>query len=184
MKNLFRPLFGATLLSLSVGTGFAADQPLPGYVDFGKFTPAAGGEFVEVNVNNNLICMAAKFVEKQQPDVAKMLRGIQRVRVNVIGLNDQNRADLEQRVKTIRENLDQQGWQRVVTAVQAKEDVGVYLKTRGEEAVEGLVVTVIDGGQEAVFINVVGDIRPDKLAELGEKLNIEPLKKLGGELKK
>jgi len=103
MKNFFRPLLGAALLSLSTGTAFGADQPLPGYVDFGKFTPTAGGEFVEVNVNNNLICMAAKFVEKQQPDVAKMLRGIQRVRVNVIGLNDQNRADLQKRVQTIRE---------------------------------------------------------------------------------
>ncbi len=183
MKNLIPSAFGAAFLTLFIGIGLG-DQP-SGYVDFGKFNPpSGGGEFVEVNVSNNLICMASKLVEKQQPDVAQMLRGIHSVRVNVIRLNDDNRADIEGRVKGIREQLDGQGWQRVVTAVQPDEDVGVYLKTRGEEAVEGLVVTVIDHHQEAVLVNVVGDIRPEKLAELAEKLNIQPLKKLGEELNK
>ncbi len=183
MKNLIPSAFGAALLTVFIGVGLG-DEP-PGYVDFGKFSPpSGGGEFVEVNVNNNLICMATKFVEKQQPDVAQMLRGIHSVRVNVISLNDDNRADIELRVKGIREKLDGQGWQRVVSAVQPNEDVGVYLKTRGEEAVQGLVVTVIDNNQEAVLVNVVGDIRPEKLAELAEKLNIQPLKKLGEKLNK
>ncbi len=30
-----------------------------------------------------------------------------------------------------------------------------------------------------MFVNVVGDIRPEKLALIGERLNIEPLKKAG-----
>lgn len=181
MKNLISSAFGAALLTGFIGVGWA-DEP-PGYVDFGKLNPpSGGGEFVEVNVNNSLICMATKFVEKQQPDVAQMLRGIHSVRVNVIGLSDENRADIQLRVKNLREKLEGQGWQRVVTAVQPNEDVGVYLKTRGEEAVEGLVVTVIDNHQQAVLVNVVGDIRPERLAELAEKLNLQPLKKLGEKL--
>ena len=49
---------------------------------------------------------------------------------------------------------------------------------------EGLVITVIEGNREAVLINIVGDIKPDKIAVIGERMNIEPLKKAGEALKK
>jgi Domain of unknown function (DUF4252) len=63
--------------------------------------------------------------------------------------------------------------------------VAVYVKTRGEEAIEGLVVTVLDGNKkEAVFVNLVGDIRPDQVAAVGKALNIDPLKKAGESLRK
>jgi hypothetical protein len=70
----------------------------------------------------------------------------------------------------------------VVTVREPGQDVAVFLKLRGEEAVEGLVVTVLEGDREAVFVNVVGEVRPDKLAEIGEKLGIEPLKHVGRKL--
>src|SRR5205814_5022823 len=109
----------------------------------------------------------------------ELLRGRHLIRVNVIGLDNDNRADMQKRVKTIREELNAKGWERVVVAQQRDEDVGVYLKTRGAEAVEGLVVTVLDGKREVVLINIVGDIRPEKIALIGERFNIEPLKKVG-----
>ena len=83
------------------------------------------------------------------------------------------------RVKTIRTELDGQGWERIVTAQQRDEDVGVYVKTRGEKAVRGIVITVIAAKGEAVLVNIVGDIKPEQLAVLGERFNIEPLKKVG-----
>jgi hypothetical protein len=36
----------------------------------------------------------------------------------------------------------------------------------------------MQGDGHAVFVNVVGDIRPEKLAMVGERFNIEPLKHL------
>jgi len=57
--------------------------------------------------------------------------------------------------------------------------VNVFLKTREQEAVEGIVVTILQGGKEAVLINVVGDIRPEQIATLGERFNLEPLKQAG-----
>src|SRR5262245_37315712 len=158
-------------------SAFAEDQ-MPGRIDFGKFTRSASGrEFVEVQVNRNLIAMAAGLVQKSEPEVADLLRGLQLIRVNVIGLDDQNRADVEQRVKTIREELDAKAWERIVNVQQKNEDVGIYIKTRGGEAVEGLVITVLDAKGEAVLVNIVGDIKPEKLAVIGERLNIDPLKK-------
>lgn len=156
-----------------------------GYIDFGKLAPGnSGSEFVEVNVNSNLVAIVAKLAQKGEPDVADLLQGLQAIRVNVIGLTDENRDDIEQRIKGIRTQLDTQGWERVVSVQDKNDDVGVYLKTRGPEAVEGVVVTVLDGKKEAVLINVVGDIKVEKLGMLGEKFNIDPLKKVSRKFQK
>jgi hypothetical protein len=185
MKHFMRRTLAlAALSTLASFAAQAADNP-PGYIDFGKFTPpSSGGEFVEVHIKSNLIAMVARLAEKSDPDVAELLRGLQLVRVNVVGLDDGNRSEMEKRVKNIRTELDSHGWERVVTAQQKDQDVGVYLKTRGQEAVEGLVVTVIEGNHEAVLVNIVGDIKPEKIALIGEKLNIEPLKKIGAAIEK
>jgi hypothetical protein len=37
----------------------------------------------------------------------------------------------------------------------------------------------LDGKQQAIFVNIVGDIKPEQLALLGDRLHIEPLKKIG-----
>jgi hypothetical protein len=58
------------------------------------------------------------------------------------------------------------------------DDVQIYTKTRGEEAIEGLVVTVISDRNEVVLVNIVGDIKPEQIATLAERFNIDPLKKI------
>ena len=174
-----------SILSLAASTGFSAESLAPGQVDFGKFSPpGAGGTYVEVNLSNSLIGLAARFIEKEEPEVAHLLKDIQLVRVNVIGLNDDNRDELEKRTQKIRRELDSKGWEHVVTAQKDAQDVGVYLKTRNKDTIQGVVVLVKDGKEAAVFVNIVGDIKPEQLAMLGEKLHIDPLKKAGDAIEK
>jgi Na+-translocating ferredoxin:NAD+ oxidoreductase RnfG subunit len=157
-----------------------AENPPPGQIDFGTFSPSSsGGEFVEVNITSSLISLATRFVEKEDADVAKLLKGLQGVRVNVIGLDDTNRKEITDRVSQVRKQLDGKGWERIVTAQKEHQDVSVYLKTANKDTVQGLAVVVVDGGKQAVFVNVVGDIKPEQLAMLGDKLHIDPLKKIG-----
>jgi len=183
MKSL--SVLGAGVLPLLLAVKLYGETPPPGQVDFGTFSaPAGGGEFVEVNVTGSLISLATKFIEKDQPDVAQVLKGLQSVRVNVIGLTDENRSDMETRVQGVRKDLESKGWERIVKVQDKGQDVGVYLKTQNKDTVQGLVVVVMDGGKEAVFVNVVGDIKPEQLAMLGEKLHIDPLKKIGHQVEK
>ncbi len=178
MKRLMPMAVGIAVLATIMSAGHCAEGLPPGQVDFGKFSPpGSGGEFVEVNLSSNLISLAARLVEKEEPEVARLLSSVEVVRVNVIGLDDENRAEIEKRTQHIRKELESKGWERVVTAQKKDEDVGVYLKTHGKDTVQGVVVLVTEGKREAVFINIVGDIKPGQLALLGEKLHIDPLKK-------
>ena len=183
MKIITRYSLAIAVLVAGAGLTILAAPP-PGQVDFGEFTPPAdGGQFVEVHVDSNLLSMAAQVVEKQQPDVARLLRSVQLIHVNVIGLTDKNRAELKERVQQIRHNLETQGWNHNVAVQEKDQDVGVYTKTRGGESLAGLAVTVIDPKDAVVLVNIVGDIRPDQVAALGDKLNIKPLKDIGAALK-
>jgi hypothetical protein len=185
MKHLIRNTFGVAALAAMMAVNAPAQNQGPGFVDFGKFSPpSSGGEFVEVHINGNLISLVARLADKAEPEIAKLVRGLKLIHVNVIGLNDDNRSDVLKRVQAVRADLSEQHWEGVVTAQQSGQDVNVFLKTRGDEAVEGLVVTVIDGNHQAILVNVVGDIKPEQVAIIGERFNIEPLKKVGQALGK
>jgi hypothetical protein len=181
MKLLLPLTLTASLFTAGLVSRASAENLLPGQVDFGEFTPGAdGGEFVEVNLSSNLINMAARFIEKEEPEIAKVVKGIHLVRVNVIGVSEANKPGLQKRMDKVRKDLEGKGWEKVVTAREKDQDVGIYLKTANKDTVQGLAVTVMDGSKQAVFVNIVGDIKPEQLAMLGEKLHLDPLKKLGG----
>jgi hypothetical protein len=184
MKDILRKTCVVAVASLLLNSPLGAADSLPGMVDFGKFTKPTNGELVEINLSNDMIAMALQLAGKGQPDFAEALSGLHSVRVNVVGIDDQNREEVTARMKTVRDGLDAGGWQTIVKVQEKKEDVGIYVKIRGKEAVEGVVITVLDGRKEAVFINVAGDIKMDKLAALGDKLNIGALKKAAEALMK
>jgi hypothetical protein len=180
MKRFMPCIIGTAILCAVATLPALAEQLLPGQVDFGSFSPPrGGGQYVEVNVPTALINLASQVIAKDEPDVAKLLNGLKLVKVNVIGLDDENRPELEQRAQKIRQQLSGNGWERVVTVQQKEQDISVYLKMNDKGAVQGLTAVVINGKDQAVFANVVGDIQPEQLAMLGDKFNIKPLKDLG-----
>jgi len=171
MKKVIHSTLAVAMLTASLTMARADD---PGYVDFGKLNPTGDSQFVEVNVKSNLIAMVANLTKKSEPEVAEVINGLKQIRVNVLGLNKDNREDITKRVTEIRASLDKIGWERVVTAIEKNQDVGVFLKMKDAKTIEGLCVTVVEKGQ-AVLVNIVGNIQPEKLAMVGERFNIEPL---------
>lgn len=181
MNSILRTTAVAISLAwASSGASLAASDPGSGYVDFGKIAPSGEGKFVEVDLPEGLIKFAAKFASKEEPQAAEVLNNLKHVRVNVVELGDANRDEVVGRVQKLRQELVAQGWSQVVNVREQPkgDDVQIFAKMRGEEAIEGLVVTVIDNKNEVVLVNIVGDIKPDQIATLAERFDIEPLKKL------
>jgi hypothetical protein len=174
MKHLLRSTLAATaLLFASLNARAAA----PGYVDLGQFKAAAGREFVEVNLHTPLLKFAAMFVDKDDADVAQLLRSIKQVHVNVVGYDDTNRSETTAHVQKLRHDLESQGWSQMVTVQgQEDQDIAIFVKMADDDSIDGLVVTVIDRGEKhAVVVNVIGNIKPEQLAAIGKGLHIDPL---------
>ena len=180
MNRMLRISATAAALIFAAAAASRAADPIPGYVDFGRIAPSAEGKFVEVNLSEGLLKFASMFASKQEPQAAEVLRNLKLVRINVVELSDANRSQIVARVKTVRQELETSGWTQIVNVREQPkgDDVQIFAKMRGEEAIEGLVVTVIDGNHEVVLVNIVGDIKPEQIATLAERFNIDPLKKV------
>ncbi len=182
MKSFVRSSFALFALSITALSGHAA---APGYVDIGKFKAADGCQFVEVNLQAPLLKFASVFVDKDEPEIAALIRTIQHVRVNVVGYDESTRVETTNRVGDVRRELEAQGWTQMVTVKESgkAEDVTVFVKMAADDSIDGLVVTVIDTNKrEVVFVNLVGNIKPEQLATIGKRLNIEPLSHLSVKL--
>jgi hypothetical protein len=173
MKKSIRSFVAAGAVCLALTSAARAQEA--GFVDFGTLNPSGENQFVEVNIKSNLIAMVAALTKKTEPEVTQVIEGLKQIRVNVLGLTKENRDDMKKRVTGIRESLDKSGWERIVTAIEKHQDIGVFLKTKDAKTVEGICVTVVDKDQ-VVLINVVGNIQPEKLAVVGERFDLEPLK--------
>jgi hypothetical protein len=180
MKSDLRSFVLATVcaagLALSATFATAAE---PGYIDFGPaLTGASSTRNIEINLPEPLLAFAATLAKGHEPDAAALIKDLKQVRVNVLGLDDKNRADLTARVQKIRTDLAAQGWLRAVNVQDNGDDVAVLVKMGRNSAIEGLAVTVLSKSNDAVFVNIVGNIDPARIAALGEKYGIDHLKNI------
>ena len=178
--RFIRSLLVVSSLSLAAVAGARAADAEPGFVDFGQLMPSAKGQFVEVNLSSGLLRFAAKIAAHQEPEAAELMANLKRIRVNVVGLDDTNRTGTIERMETIRRKLETEGWTQIVSVREPGQgdNVNVHVKQHGDDAIDGLVITVIDQKGEAVFVNIVGNISADQISKIADKFDIEPLRKM------
>jgi hypothetical protein len=165
-------------LSLAFAAAVPAAEIEPGFIDIGQMMPSAKGQFVEVNLSSGLLKFAAKIAAREEPEAAALIANLKRIRINVVGLDDSNRAGTLEKIESVRRKLEAEGWTQMVTVRETDggDNVDIHVKQRGEDAIDGLVVTVIDHKGEAVFVNIVGNISADQISKIADKFDIEPLK--------
>jgi hypothetical protein len=179
MKSLLRTSLAAATLALALSaTSLATAEP--GAIDIGQLLPSGKGQFVEINLSPAMLKFAARIAAKQEPEAAELIRNLKSIRVNVVGLDDTNRAATIEKIEGVRRKLESDGWAKMVTVRDRNggDNVNIHVKQRGEDAIDGLVITVIDKKGEAVFVNIVGNIQAEQLAQVAEKFDLEPLRRV------
>ena len=77
----------------------------------------------------------------------------------------------EEQIEQVREVLQGQDWQPVVQVRETGEEVQIFMKAEGAR-MHGLTVMAVDG-EEAVFINVLGEINPDQLDKVMKQFDVD-----------
>lgn len=180
MKSALR----STLLAAACAAGLAFTLPSaraaePGFVDFSPLLAGSSStRNVEINLPEPLLNFAATIAKSQDADTAALINGLKQIRVHVLGLDDRNRVDLTDRIQKIRTELAAQGWHRAINVQDEGDDVSILVKIGPNSAIEGLTITVLSKDDDAVFVNIVGNIDPSRIAAIGEKYGIDPLKRI------
>jgi hypothetical protein len=181
-RNLIFVAFLVTLCLALAGVTSAAADPKdeykrePGFVDFDRMGVFKGMEAsVEVFLKSPLINFAREALKHDEPEVADILAGIKLVQVQVFSLEDLRMDDLRDKTAVIADKLDKKGWELTVRVREEDQNVYIYFLPGKDNTVEGLVVMAIEANDEAVFLNIVGNIDPTQIGKITQSLHINDL---------
>ncbi|HXD31915.1 MAG TPA: DUF4252 domain-containing protein [Pyrinomonadaceae bacterium] len=131
---------------------------------------------VNVNIDERLMQMTAKFFSSADPDekkIKEIISGLKGIYVRVFEFEKENEyspADVE----SIRVQLRNPGWSPIVTINSKKEgSVEVYLMTTNDR-ITGLAVLAIDP-KELTVVNILGPVDLEKLTELEGQFGVPVL---------
>ena len=116
--------------------------------------------------------MAADFVSK-----------LLNVTVNVFKSEDIDVDNVSDSMAEIADNLDDQGWDRVVRVREDGDHVDIYMRlSENEDLIHGIAIMVASDDNETVMVNIVGDISGNDIAALGRRFDIDELSDLDVEV--
>jgi len=184
MKSLSRTLLKLALLKLAsvailvvLGAGATTMAQNPRIQTSQLDALAAkASQTVDVNIDEHLMQLTARFLSSKDPDEAKVkdlvngLKGIYVKSFEFEAEGQYSEADLE----GIRSQLRNTAWSRIVNVHSKKEgSVEVYLMQSGNQ-ISGLAVLASDP-KEITVVNIVGPVDLDKLSELEGNFGIPDL---------
>ena len=176
IKHIIRNSLLVLLLSSSAILGANAFAQSVGQVDFADLSNYYGEPRVEVNLTSNLMQMMGAFAAQEDPEAAEILANLQSVKVRVYDMNgevDKAMSTLE----SVSKELKSDQWQSLVTVNNNEDNQKVRILAKStNDVIDGVVVMVVSPekeGGEAVFINIVGEIDPAKIAKVTKTLDID-----------
>jgi len=168
-------VMAAFLLTCAVSAQAVELVDHPGYVDLDRIQiPVDASEITEVNLGPELLRMAAK-MENGDSGLSDSLDGLFGIRVKSFDLTPELAGQIRPIVDQIQDQLDHDGWKRLVYVKEGEELVIVSMKYDpvDEDKVAGLMVVAFEPGSEATFVNMVGSIDLAHMGELLEDVDVD-----------
>ena len=121
-------------------------------------------------VISTMLGFVAALSESEEPEASELLRSLEAVRVFVYEMDDA--ANAVEHIQDVAADLKGNNWVPIVVARDEGELVNVFVRMTGE-VIEGLTVMAAGDDDEAVFINIVGELDPTDLSKVTNKFDID-----------
>lgn len=147
----------------------AAPPAAPGYFDFAALDRVYGEPRVMINISPMLLKIMAA-ASQSEPEAAQLMESLEGVRVNIYPTGGQQGPARAQIAKAT-SALQAENWEPVVQVKEDGEEVQIFMKA-DDTGMQGLTVMAVDG-EEAVFLNILGDIDPSQLGKVMKQLDVD-----------
>ena len=163
-------LFASTLMSLPS----LAQNPKIDIRHLNRLISKAD-QHAEVSLSGATLRFAAKAMSKSSPELSEAIKDIKSISVLALGFSKDGSFSQED-IEQIKRQIVIPPWEQLVIAKQkGSGDVGVYvLIDPRTDILQGLVVLAAQDRQLA-FVNIVGNIDPEKLHMLSGKMGVPEL---------
>ena len=144
-------------------------KDLAGYVDFGDLSITYGEPKITINLGGTMLNFVGMMTNSENPETSEMISKLKGIRVQIYSLDENTEAARDQFGKT-KSSLKSSGWEPIVQVNEDDEQVLVYMKMV-EGNMEGMTVMVVDD-EEAVFVNVIGQLNPAQLGKVMDRFDV------------
>lgn len=168
-----RQLLVAAALAATVilgGCGLTAPRGNAGFADLDSLGMADTDRVLTLSIGPALLRFAARHVE-DDPETRALLRSLDGVRIRIYEI-DGDPARVAARMDDMSRKLANTGWERVLLVRQEQEQAHMLLRLDGDR-ICGMTVLVSDGDEEAVVINLMGDIQPQQFGGVMAALDVD-----------
>jgi hypothetical protein len=145
-------------------------KDLAGYVDFGDLSITYGEPKITINLGGTMLNFVGMMSSSESPETSEMISKLKGIRVQIYTLDENTDAARDQFSKT-KSSLKSSGWEPIVQVNEDDEQVLVYMKMI-EGNMEGMTVMVVDE-EEAVFVNVIGQLNPAELGRVMDSFDVD-----------
>ncbi len=174
---------GLTILILVACSNSGSIKSHAGYadIDYPKFWQAK--EETSFSIGPGLLKLAGwAMSQEEDSDKAEkeLIKNLKSVRIKTYRLEGEQLVGVTEKIRLTAAELENQGWMNIISVVEENSRTSILLKQE-ENLIQGLVILTADV-EEAVFINLVGQINLETLMELareGESESIGGLFKAG-----
>ena len=144
----------------------------PGYADFGDLTGLSGVEpSVELSLGPALIRFVAAATRAEDSELADTLGKLQSINVSVFDIPPDRIDSISARADEISRVLERSQWEPAVKVRSTDGSINLYMKTEAG-VVQGMVVMIVEPGEDAIFLNIVGQIDPEQLGRVASRFGV------------
>lgn len=158
--------FGFMLPSLSVA---GEESDIRGLIEIDH--PQAGEAKVEVNLVRGLFSIAAKIIEKEEPEASELLAKLEAMKVRIYDKAALGGRSSDEVLKFYEDQLKEDKWEVLARVKEKDSKVGVYVLADGD-IVSGLVVLVGEP-EQLIVVNLAGEIDITKLSQIDKITGVD-----------
>lgn len=143
----------------------------PGFYDFGHVPGINVDPSVEIGLNPLMLGMLSEATDGSDSEAAEILSGLRGIKLYVYE-EISNNTDVYNFIEEVSDELEGQDWMRMVYINSEDSKVRIHVRPDGRE-ISGMTIMVAGDDNEAVFMNIVGNINPAKLGKVAKKIGIK-----------
>jgi len=155
---------------LMAGCGLTAPRSNAGFADLDSLGITDTDLVLTLSIGPALLRFAARHVE-DDPETRALLQSLDGVRIRIYEI-DGDATRVAARMSHMSDRLEDTGWDRVLLVRQEREQAHMLVKLDGDR-ISGMTVLVCDGDEEAIVINLMGDIRPQQFGDVMAALEVD-----------
>lgn len=175
MTSLRNITLALAVLLIAAVPAVAGVEDEPGYIDLSFIDiPFDANEVQDIDLTSVLDNIADDARADGQDELAELLGMVRSVRVKWFSLTQDDHARVKGDVEKVMKTLDDRDWTRIIYIKDDDETVSVSTKNVDGEIL-GLTVVVYEPGEEAGFVNVVGNIDLGKVLTMAGEMDFDDL---------